>query len=376
MKHALRTSVAAFALVVSPTSVLAKKPTQPATPKPEMATLVLPIPSGQFGTLAGSENGYDVLDRFKLPKITETGDNLNALQGICNLNADGKPQAGPNSFLIALFGAVLKPLFGLMFHKADEGLDEKIKGYKGEWEAGTTISAFGANAQGEPEPLYRCLRVVRVNELPDVEADTAVVNFDVLFLVHWIKTNKVWQLVPLRVETTNPIARGQKVNFAMSLAGNAVGVKEGQGHVEAISETVILTGKYKPKGDFAEPVGERSVSYPVSLCDLLRTGVVAPASLNVPKDMAKPDQAKCVVTDRPTQNALIDNVAALPVFGSIPSGNTHDGSAVNLVFKVAEAGKGPRLKQLEEWKTYLGKAGDGISDALTSAISGLLGSKE
>lgn len=376
MKSSLSVIAAASLLASISSPALAKKPKPEPAPEPETATLVLPIPAGQFGSLAGSENGYNVLDKFVLPKIGETGVNLEALQGVCNLTSEGKPLASGNSVFLALFGAILKPLFGFMFHKADKALDKKIEAYKAEWLAGTTTHLFRTDAKGALEPAYRCIRVVRVKELPKTEGDVAQIEFDALFLMHWVPRNTAWQLVPLRVATTNPVARGEKVSFAMSIAGSTAGTHEGRGKVETIAETVILKGKYKPKADLAAPAGELNVAYPAILCDLLRTSVVAPKGFAAPKDMAKADSAACAIGDPPPFNALVDNVTALPVFGTLPTGDGREGDAVNLAFKVAEAGKGPRLGRLEDWKVYLGKAGDGISDALTSAASDLIDGKD
>lgn len=376
MKSSLSCIVAASLLTCISSPSVAKKPKTVATEELEMATLVLPIPAGQFGALAASENGYNVLDKFVLPRIGENERNLGALQGVCNLTSDGQPLASGNSVFLALFGAILKPLFGFMFHKADKALDTKIEAYKAEWLAGTTTHLFRTDAKGMLEPAYRCIRVVRVKEAPKTEGDEAKIEFDALFLVHWVPKNMAWQLVPLRVATTNPVARGEKVNFAMSIAGSAVGAQEGRGKTETIAETVILTGKYKPKADTAVPAGELNIAYPACLCDLLRTAVVAPKALLVPKDMAKTGSAPCAISDPPAVNALVDNMTALSVFGNIPSGNAREGDAINLAFKVAEAGKGRKLKNLQDWKIFLGKAGDGISDALTTAASDLIDGKD
>jgi hypothetical protein len=349
---------------------LAKR--KPAVPEPkrEPAAVVLPIAPGSFIALAGKPTGYKVADKFILPKINETDTaSFNRLNAVCDLGFNTRAAGGGESALIALFGALIKPLFGFMFHKADKAIDTKLEGYKAEWSAGMTVSLFQTDAGGTLMPKYRCIRISRVSEVSDQPNDVAKLDFDALFLVHWLPRNQSWQLVPLRVFTDDPVARGDKVKFAMSLAGSAISVDEGRGDTQTLPEAVILKGGYKIATDSDPTNGTESTTYPVAVCDLIKNNLVVPASfLNSQID-------PCKIEDQPPKSpSLVSNVTALAIPGTIPQGNAMDGSAANLVFKVAEVGEGRRKGRLEDWKTFIGKAGDGISDALTTAISGLLGS--
>lgn len=347
----------------------AKTP-KPKPPERKQATLVLPIAAGKFDELV--RNQSDIYgNRFKLPAFTPAGadtakDQLafDRIGAICGAGSSG----GSESFVVPIIAALIKPLFGLFFHNAADAIDKKIEDYKVEWKGRTTLGLFGGGA-GAIAPNYRCIRLVRVTEDPEKEgqdADNAEIEFDALMAINWVEANRAWQLVPLRVYTHSPVARGTKVTYAVSLSGNAVTETKGKGDSAAIPETLLFKGAYKIAGDADPTNGIAKVTYPVDPC-------LAKKSMGVVTD--EPGEA-CNPSDKGKGAMLIPDVPALAIPGTVPDAAHSQGSAVNLSFNVAEAGEGKRLDSLQNWKTYLGKAGDGLSEALTAAITGLFDKSE
>ena len=367
MKRGISSLVIALALAIPQPALAKKKPSSP-EPARESAAVVVSIYPGSFVKAAVAESGFDVSGKYILPKFTESDAGiLGDLETVCDLPFNDKA-GGAESALIGIFGALLKPLFGVLFQKADKSIEKKLEAYKAEWSAGLTSSLFTTDANGVLQPKYRCLRIARVSEQSEVSSDkdVAVVNFDALLLIHWVPENQAWQLVPLRIHTGNPEARGDKVAFAMSMSGTSTTIIDGRGERQAFPETVVLQGKYKVASDANPTQGIGTTSYPIAVCELVQRGLRIPSAKldNIAK--------KCSVGEVHNRNALLPNLPALPIPGSVPAGTKIDGSAVNLVFKVAEAGDGARKERLESWKAYLGKAADGLSDAMTTAISSLI----
>lgn len=342
---------------------------KPEQPKRQAAALLLPIAPGEFGQIAGKP--FVVKDKFSVPAIAESdADTLSGVNALCDMSFDGKPAPGGGEagVLVALFGALLKPLFGMVFHKADQAIDAKIEAYKAEWSTGMTASLFVTDASGTVMPRYRCLRVVRVSEDGDAPADEAKIDFDAMFLVHWLPKSQSWQLLPLRVFTDDPAAQGTAVKYAMSLAGSAAGVKDGRGIVDSLTESVILKGGYSIDAAAKVTSGKPKTSYPIPVCDLLESKLATSAVFRSDASFAKCNSERMgKATD-----ALVSNYTALAIPGQLPVGKSGEGSAVNVVLKVAEVGQGKKLDQLKAWKTFLSKAGDGISGALTTAITDLI----
>lgn len=350
------------------------------TPKTASATLLVPIAAGSYGSLVDDGTVDAVAGRFKLPPLTPLNEEdkiaTARIRGICDTRFDGS-RGGGESALLGIVGALIKPLFGFLFHKADKAIDAKLEGYKAEWSAGVTAALFRSDSSGKVEPAYRCMRLLRVSEQPESKDDVATIQFDAIFAVHWVPASNAWQLVPLRVMTGDPVARGDEVKFAASIAGTSAIVSDGVGDTKTIPEMVVLKGAYDVTADTDPTQGKRKVAYPVKACDLINDNLVLPNISLAGASQMHPLRVACESDEGANSlPKLVPSVAALAITGNLPTSPSTDGSASTIVIKVAEAGEGARKARLEDWKAFLGKAGDGMSDALTTAISELVAGKK
>lgn len=364
-KNSLLAACASFA-IVSCASVgsVGKGPDEtPAPKRVKLATVIL-----MDGSHAAGEKLAHTVRTASGDEVTIGGLSVDGTSDSNVLNHCLGPQraAGESAFLGAALPLIVKPLIQVLFAQIDSNLEKQLKAYTQQHSAQKSAGMLLVDHKVPSGPVVtgpaiKCIRFVRgsyVKSTDDIDGMKLDIDFDYLGQVKLIGGREMqldgtkqiadyqaMQIAPIRVKTNQPsVKKADKVAYSLALKITGT---QSDGRINKYSdpiETVLVTGKYKAVKNDRKPTTytERVREYPY------------------------------FATERDTHSG---DLPILPLPGEIDANGASSGLA-NLQFTLTETGSGARKARIETWRTFLGKAGDDIADAVSSAVGELVNPEE